>query len=612
MRRTRIFIIRFFLLFMLIFSTNEDTTFNHFNTAEASVKTPSLTAEKKTLYVGYHSYTLEIKNISNDAHISYSSSDSKVAAVTSEGIIKPITSGFATITVVVNQNNKIYRLYCKVTVRKPSITLIQSCDYINIGDTFPFKVKTEGLSEKVSWSVSDTSVATISTSGKLSAITGGSITVFAKAGGLTAKSKVIIGTNSLGTFSTDITVFETTTIWIYSSGTDEKEKLSLNHASSKIADYQWGDWSGSSIPLTINPLKTGTDTITITSNVSNDRLLIHMKVIDKPIKKELTSTEIYAADVPCTVEVSVTTNKGNALGSGFFIGDDRLVTNYHVIEGATKIVVKTNDNEEYKIERILGFNASLDIAVLEIRKEHKYLKLCQNVAGGEEVFALGSPFGLTGTMSKGMVSTASRVIDGVDYIQTDASISNGNSGGPLINSYGEVVGINTMYMENGQNLNFAINIKELQKIYLNHPISIEDYHKMYEKYWSDWFYANLIYEDTGVSKNPEACQTAYSGYGVTGTIKPGEAYDLYYFSMDEAGYLYAAFMSDSMDHLAAQNFSITTYSGTPVNFELSSTDPETETKSYKAYLDKGQYLVKINLTDGYQGEGTDYLFSLEY
>ncbi len=605
-------LIRLIILMIIVFST--DTAINSLPyttiVVEAAVKTPSLSANKIILYTGYHSYTLKPGNISAGAMLTYKSGNSSIATVTSKGVIKPVKKGSTIITATVYQNGKSYYLKCNVTVKNPNIAIIQSSDYLNVGESFVFKAKTAGMDDNVLWSVSNSDIASISPEGKLSAVTGGSIAVYAKAGGVTSKCNVTVGTDTLGTFSTDITIYDTTKIWINSTDGFDDEILTVDSSNSGIVSYTWGEWSGSMIPLTIEPLTTGTDTLTITSSATKDRLTIHLTVVNKPKKKQLSSTDIYAKCVPCTVEISVTTDGGEVLGSGFFIGDGRIVTNYHVIEGATKINVTTSDNKEYEIKTILGFNVSLDIAVLAIDLDHKYMEMSRDVAGGEDVYALGSPLGLTGTMTKGMVSTASRVIDDVEYIQIDASISHGNSGGPLVNSYGEVIGINTMYIEGGQNLNFAINIKELQKINLNDPVSIEEYHKKYIDYWTDWFVANLIYEDPSRSQDPDICQTAESGYGVYGTIKASEYGDCYYLEVTQEGYLIGTAYSRSKDDLTNTYISVYTYSNT-----LIGTFIEDETKTYQyfsQYLQPGKYMIMVYLPNGYSGTDIDYVFTLQY
>ncbi|MBW1696026.1 MAG: DegQ family serine endoprotease [Deltaproteobacteria bacterium] len=157
--------------------------------------------------------------------------------------------------------------------------------------------------------------------------------------------------------------------------------------------------------------------------------------------------------------------KQRSLGSGFII--DRqgyIVTNNHVIEGADQIKVILQDEKEYAAE-VVGRDPNTDIALIKI-KAAENLPVAQlgdsdTLKVGEWVMAIGNPFGLSHTVTAGIVSAKGRVIGSGpydDFIQTDASINPGNSGGPLLNMKGEVVGINTAIVATGQGIGFAIPI----------------------------------------------------------------------------------------------------------------------------------------------------------
>src|SRR5713226_1229343 len=138
------------------------------------------------------------------------------------------------------------------------------------------------------------------------------------------------------------------------------------------------------------------------------------------------------------------------LGSGFIIDrDGTIVTNYHVVDGAQKIVVTLSDGGSFD-GKVLGKDQKTDIAVIKISAPHDLptaaLGDSDRLEVGEWVMAIGNPFGLDHTVTSGIVSAKGRHIGAGpydDFIQTDASINPGNSGGPLINMRGEVVGINT-------------------------------------------------------------------------------------------------------------------------------------------------------------------------
>ena len=144
------------------------------------------------------------------------------------------------------------------------------------------------------------------------------------------------------------------------------------------------------------------------------------------------------------------TRKAFALGSGFIIDlKGIVVTNNHVIKGAEDILVRVNGDQEYKAT-IIGADPLSDIAVLQIETKDKFIPVkfgdSDKARIGDWVIAIGNPFGLGGTVTSGIISARNRSI-GLsryeDFIQTDASINQGNSGGPLFNMDGDVIGINT-------------------------------------------------------------------------------------------------------------------------------------------------------------------------
>lgn len=155
--------------------------------------------------------------------------------------------------------------------------------------------------------------------------------------------------------------------------------------------------------------------------------------------------------------------KTRSLGSGFIIDPAGLIiTNNHVVEGADKITVKLIGGKEFKAT-IKGRDPKTDLALIEIHNPPKdlvFLKLGDSdaVRVGDWVMAVGNPFGLSHTVTQGIISAKGRVIGAGPYdnfLQTDASINPGNSGGPLLNLNGEVVGINTAILASGQGIGFA-------------------------------------------------------------------------------------------------------------------------------------------------------------
>ena len=165
--------------------------------------------------------------------------------------------------------------------------------------------------------------------------------------------------------------------------------------------------------------------------------------------------------------------EAEALGSGFIISSDgKILTNAHVVDGADTVTVTLADKTEYEA-KVLGKDKQTDVAVLKIdAKNLRAVKLgnSDQLAVGEWVLAIGSPYGLDYSATQGIVSALGRRLPNENYvpfIQTDAAVNPGNSGGPLFNTRGEVVGINSqIYTRTGgyQGLSFAIPINTVQTV----------------------------------------------------------------------------------------------------------------------------------------------------
>ena len=201
-----------------------------------------------------------------------------------------------------------------------------------------------------------------------------------------------------------------------------------------------------------------------------------------PLYDENVVTSLYERTIPAVVEIAVVVEPAvNPLipfqfnapqrrgqGSGFFIdGEGHLLTNYHVIEDAVSVNVILHDGTRLPVE-IIGTDPRNDVALLKVDTDKAgqivVLPLADSdqVHPGQMAIALGSPFGLEGSITVGVVSGVERSLAGenmraiVNVIQTDAAINPGNSGGPLLNSRGEVIGINTAIDSEGSGIGFAV------------------------------------------------------------------------------------------------------------------------------------------------------------
>ena len=178
---------------------------------------------------------------------------------------------------------------------------------------------------------------------------------------------------------------------------------------------------------------------------------------------DLTPAQIAQAAIPSVVLIRTPTG----LGSGFVAAKDgKIVTNFHVIRNATQAVVVTSDGTKYKDVDVLALDPTRDLVVLRIRAPRlKPLTLGDSSVSkpGEHVVAIGNPLGLGNTVSDGLLSGI-RNLKHLPLLQISAPISPGSSGGPVFNDQGEVIGVSTLLLTGGQNLNFAIPINVVKTL----------------------------------------------------------------------------------------------------------------------------------------------------
>ena len=190
------------------------------------------------------------------------------------------------------------------------------------------------------------------------------------------------------------------------------------------------------------------------------------------LKEELKDIQIKSADFSAIVDdvlqsvVSVQTNVGQ--GSGAIIdAKGYIVTNVHVISGASTIRAVTYSGKTYNANTVVGYDSNADIAVLKIDAAGlKALNFgdSDEVKVGEKVIAAGNPAGLSFTVTEGIVSAFRLGSNNLKYIQTDVPINPGNSGGPLINTKGEIVGINNFKVGGFEGLGFAISSNNVRSV----------------------------------------------------------------------------------------------------------------------------------------------------
>jgi TPR repeat protein len=178
--------------------------------------------------------------------------------------------------------------------------------------------------------------------------------------------------------------------------------------------------------------------------------------------KEMRVAEVVRHSRTAVVQIVASDKAGTeiSLGTGFLVSPEgKIVTNYHVVRGAFSAVANFADGSRVPVEGALAVDSINDLALLKVsRGKTSYLKPAStpDLHVGDHVIAIGNPLGLEGTVSDGIVSALRKEPDGRHWIQTTAPISPGNSGGPLLDMSGTVVGVLTRQFIGGQNLNFAV------------------------------------------------------------------------------------------------------------------------------------------------------------
>ena len=190
-----------------------------------------------------------------------------------------------------------------------------------------------------------------------------------------------------------------------------------------------------------------------------------------PPRKDIPAIAKAANGVIVSIITSDKDGHPVAQGTGFLVTKDgRIVTNYHVIKDASSAIVKLPDGAFYEVEGVVAFDKTRDLAIIKAHGQNFRVVTLGNsdrIQVGEEVVAIGSPLSLESTVSSGIVSGIRNIEDeGGKFLQVTAPISPGSSGGPLFNMAGEVVGITTLYLKDGENLNFAIPVNDAKRLLL--------------------------------------------------------------------------------------------------------------------------------------------------
>lgn len=187
------------------------------------------------------------------------------------------------------------------------------------------------------------------------------------------------------------------------------------------------------------------------------------------VQDSVTDVVKRSSDAVVLIAISNSSGQETALGSGFLISSDgQIVTNYHVMKDAHTAIVKLSNGAFFPVSSIVAFDPDQDLAIIKVSGRNlPFLQIGEmgTVHVGDHVVAIGSPLGLEGTVSDGIVS-ALRDVEKAKWIQTTAPVSHGNSGGPLLDMGDHVVGVITwgVNLQLGQNLNFAAPAEEIKAL----------------------------------------------------------------------------------------------------------------------------------------------------
>jgi hypothetical protein len=312
---------------------------------------------------------------------------------------------------------------------------------------------------------------------------------------------------------------------------------------------------------------------------------------------KLDSEDIYKIAEKAVVTIKIYNKTGTHIssGSGFFIdAEGTLATAHHVIDGAYSIKIEMLDGTTHDIKNVVAFDENRDIALLraDLTYENDFLEIEKNgITPGETAYSFGSSLGfLDGSFSSGVVASPLRetlVEEGGKEtyleLQYTAPVSSGNSGGPILNSYGHVIGIVTYGYTIGNSLNFATYIEELESLDTSYERTVNEFYLD-----TEYFYVKFLEERASELENNSSPETANLvdkiGQSIQGATYIGE-YDYYKIVLEKDSNLCLAYYSTSLNPMLA----------------LLKSDAETTVHlnwSTQAYGENAVYCSSVNLEAG--------------
>lgn len=288
---------------------------------------------------------------------------------------------------------------------------------------------------------------------------------------------------------------------------------------------------------------------------AGDNVSINGVIGETSLRKPMNGKQIAASCAPSVFYIEVFESREDYIqssdykmgsGSGFFIDPSGIaVTNYHVIFGSYGANIHMSDGSKYPIQSVISYDSDRDIAIVKVsdvaadgsRIAFPFLRMGNpaNISNGENIFALGSPLGLSESISDGIISNKSRLLQDEKFpcIQISAPISHGSSGGALVNEYGEVIGVTSASLIDGQNLNLAVPLDYVLATDLSQQGVA--YHTVYETEFRKYIRASramlaekIVYEDIEITSDGYA-QYIGNGQTLVGSFDSADEMDFYTF-----------------------------------------------------------------------------------
>jgi S1-C subfamily serine protease len=259
----------------------------------------------------------------------------------------------------------------------------------------------------------------------------------------------------IGGFSTLIIIYMVITA-VLLNGIIVKQQINHNELSDRIENLQ-ADTQNKLNELTKDLIETKNSFISLDKSLTSELNEL----------KASTSSD-FSGIIEDSIKSVVTVRTDIGQGTGFIIGKEGyIVTNAHVLSGGRTVYILDYEQNEHLTE-LIGYDVDWDIALLKIEGNYPQLELgnSDEIHVGEKVIAIGNPLGLQFSVSEGIVSAVDRVgmNEVAGYIQTDAALNPGNSGGPLINTKGKVIGINNFKVGSGESLGFALESNYIKEV----------------------------------------------------------------------------------------------------------------------------------------------------